>query len=65
MAYSCNKLSLRTMLRNVNLKSQFSIFGSFRHISVLIYDFLKFVVGLLGQSIGIDENNKFLLHFQF
>jgi len=51
-----------------NLKSQFSIFDSFRDIRVHIYDFLKFLGGswalkwawqtLLGQSIGIDENNK-------
>jgi len=53
-------------------KSHFSIFDSFRDIRVHIYDFLKFVgvkVGvenfLLGQSIGINENNTFQLQFLF
>jgi len=68
VAYPGSKLTLQTRLRNLNLKSQFSIFHSFRDIRVRIYDFLKFLVGswalkwawqtLLGQSIGIDENNK-------
>jgi len=40
------KLALRIKLRNLNLKSQFSIFDSFRDIHVHIYDFLKFVGGL-------------------
>jgi len=58
------------MLRNLNLKSRFSIFGSFRDIRVHTYDFLKFVGGLwawqtLGQSIGIDENNTFQIKFLF
>jgi len=44
VAYSRNKLALRTMLRNFNLKSQFSIFDSLRDIH--IYDFLKFVGSL-------------------
>jgi len=61
VAYSCNKLALRTRLRNLNLRSHFSVFDSLRDIRVHIYDFLKFVGGLgawqtfLGQSIGIDE----------
>jgi len=65
VAYSRSKLALRTIIRNLNLKSQLSIFYSFRYISVYIYDFLKFVgvkVGVanffLGQSIGIDETNS-------
>jgi len=56
-------------LRNLNLKSPFSIFGSFRDIRAHIYEFFKFVgvnVGVanwalewelqhfLSQSIGID-----------
>jgi len=45
-AYSRYKLALRTRLRNLNLKSQFSIFYGFRGIRVNIYDFLKFVGGL-------------------
>jgi len=54
VAYSRNKLALRTGLRNLNLKSLISIFDSFRDIRVSIfdsfrdvhvhiYDFLKFV----------------------
>jgi len=43
VAYSRDKLALRTGLRNLNLKSQFSICDSFRDISVHINDFLKFV----------------------
>jgi len=46
VAYSRNKLALRTRLRNLNLKSLFSIFNSFRDIYVHIYNFLKFVGGL-------------------
>jgi len=46
MAYSRNKLALRTRLRNLNLRSHFSIFDSFRDIQVHIYDFLKFAGGL-------------------
>jgi len=42
-AYSRNKLALGTRLRNLNLKSRFSIFDSFRDIRVHIYDFLKFL----------------------
>jgi len=70
MAYWRNKLVLRTQLRNLNLKSQFSIFHIFRDIRVHIYDFVKFVGGLwalngrgklfFGQSIGIGDNNTFL-----
>jgi len=66
VAYSRNNLALCTKLRNLNLKSQLSIFDSIRDIRVHIYDFLKFVgvkVGMetffLGQSIGIDKNSKF------
>jgi len=68
-------LALRRRLRNLNLRSHFSIFDSFRYIRVHIYDFLKFVGGLwafkwawktfLGQSIGIAENNTFQLKFLF
>jgi len=73
VAYLRNKLALRTRLRNINLRSHFSIFDSFRDIRVHIYDFLKFVgvnVGVaifffLGQPIGIDENNTFQLKFLF
>jgi len=74
VAYSRDKLALRARLRNLNLKSQFSIFDIFPDILVHIYDFLKFVGALwelkwawqtdiLGQSIGIDENNSFQLQF--
>jgi len=41
VAYLRNKLAQRTKLRNVNLKSQFTIFYSFRDIRVHINDFLK------------------------
>jgi len=41
-----NKLALRTRLRNLNLRSYFSIYDSFRDIRVRIKDFLKFVGGL-------------------
>jgi len=34
------------LLRNLNLRSHFSIFDSFRDIRVHINDFLKFVGGL-------------------
>jgi len=54
-----NKLALRIRLRNLNLKSQFSIFDSFRDIHVHIYDFLKFVGGLwaLGWAWHSTETN--------
>jgi len=39
--YSRNKLALRTRLRNLSLKSQFSIFDSFQNIRVHIYDLLQ------------------------
>jgi len=68
VAYSRNKLALSARLRNLNLRSQFSILDSFRDIHVHIYDFLRFVgvkVGvanvIMGQSIGTDENNTFQL----
>jgi len=48
-AYSRNKLALRKRLRNLNMRSRFSIFDSFRDISVHIYDFLKFV----GVKVGV------------
>jgi len=62
VAYSLNKLALRTRLRNSHIPiSHFSIFDSFRDIRVHTYDFLKFVGGLcaffFGQSICIDKNN--------
>jgi len=72
VAYSRNNLALRLRLRNLNLRSQFSIFGFFRDIRLNIYDFFKFVgvkegveSFFLGQSIGIDENNTFQLKFLF
>jgi len=71
VAYSRNKLALRARLRDLNLKSQFSILDSFRDISVNIYDLFKFVgvkVGVaifLCQSIGIDGNIKFQQKFSF
>jgi len=46
VAYSRKKLALRTSLRNLNFRSYFSIFDSFRDIRVHTYDFLKFVGGL-------------------
>jgi len=46
VAYSRNKLALRTRQRNLNLRSKFSIFHFFRDIDVYIYDILKFVGGL-------------------
>jgi len=49
VAYSSNKLSLRTTLRNLNLKFQFSIFDILRDIRVHIYDFLK----LVGVKMGV------------
>jgi len=52
VVYSGKKLALRTRPRNINLKSEFSIFDSFRDICVHIYSFLKF-----------DENNTMLLTF--
>jgi len=39
-------LRCATRLRNLNLKSEFSILDSFRDIRVHTYDFLKFVGGL-------------------
>jgi len=67
LEWARNKLALR----NLNLRSHFSIFDSFRDIRVHIYDFLKFVGGLgrvklfLGQSICIDKTNTFHLKFLF
>jgi len=66
VAYSRNKLSLRTKLRNKNLKSQFSFLDNYRGIRVHTYDFSRFV-GVkenvanffLCQSICIDKNNTF------
>jgi len=43
------KLALRTRPRNLNLKSEFSIFDSFRDIRVHTYDILKFV----GVKVGV------------
>jgi len=43
VAFSRDKLALRSRLRDLNLKSQFSILDSFRDIRVHIYVFLKFV----------------------
>jgi len=64
VAYSRYKLALRSRLRNLNLKSQFSFCDNFQDIRVHIYDFLKFVGGFWAlkrawKSIGIDENNTF------
>jgi len=71
VAYSRNKLALRTRLRNPNLKSKCYVFYRFRDIRVHMDEFMKFVGGLwawqtfLVQSIGIDENNTFQLKFLF
>jgi len=43
VAYLRIKLVLRSSLRNLSLKSQFSIFDIFRDIPVHTDDFLKFV----------------------
>jgi len=65
--FSRNILALRTRLRDLNLKSQFSNFDSFRDIHVHIYDFLKFAGCFweLKWAIGIDENNTFLSQYLF
>jgi len=67
VASSSNNLALRTTLLILNLRSQFSIFESFRDIHVHIYDFLKFAGCFweLKWAIGIDENNTFLSQFLF
>jgi len=39
VAFLRNKFALRARLRNLNLRSHFSIFDSFRDIRVQIYDF--------------------------
>jgi len=49
-AYTRHKLTLRPRLRNLNLKSQFSIFDIFRDIRVHIYDFFKFAGGKVGEA---------------
>jgi len=59
VAYSCNKLTLRTRLRNLNLGSKFSIFDSFRDIHVHIYDFLKFVGGLWAWQTFFESIDKY------
>jgi len=46
VAYLRNRLALLTRLRNLNLRSHFSIFDSFRDIRVHTDDFFKFVGGL-------------------
>jgi len=50
VAYSRNKLALRSRLRNLKLKSQFSIFDIFGDIRVHIYNFFKFV----GVKVGVQ-----------
>jgi len=40
LAYSRNKLALRSRIRNLNLKSQFSIFDIFRYIRVHVTIFV-------------------------
>jgi len=45
---SRNKHALPTRLRNLSLKSQFSIFDNFQDICVQIYDFFKFCGRLVG-----------------
>jgi len=60
-------------LRNINLRSHFSICDSFRDIRVHMYDFFEVcgrfvgvnvgVANFLVQSRGIDENNTFQLKF--
>jgi len=59
VAYSRNKFALRIRLRNLNLKSQFSIFGSFRDIRVHTYDFLKFVGVKEGASIFFGSIDRY------
>jgi len=57
VAYSRNKLALRTRVRNLNLRSHFCIFDSFREVCGR---FVSVKVGVANsQSIGIDENNTF------
>jgi len=46
VAYSRGIFALRTRLRNLNLKSQFSIFDNFPDIRAHFYDFLKFLGSL-------------------
>jgi len=55
VAYSRNKLVLRSRLRNLNLVSPFSIFDSFQDIDVHIYDFLKFVGDLWASYVRFFE----------
>jgi len=63
VAYSRAKLALHTKLRNLNLKSQFLIFDSFRDIRVPIYDFLKFVGGERFDLTRFDEFYTRLLFY--
>jgi len=60
VAYFRNKLALRTRLRNLNLRSHFSIFDSFRDIRVHTYDFLKFVGSLWAVCGRLSGRGTFL-----
>jgi len=53
VAYSRTKLALSTRLRNLNLRSQFSIFDSSRDNRVLIYHFFKLMGGFVGAKVGV------------
>jgi len=55
VACSRNKLKLGTSLPNLNLKSQFSIFDSFRDIRVHIYDFILFTK-FVGAKVGVANS---------
>jgi len=63
VAYLRNKLALRTRLRNLNLRSQFSMFYiSYLRFFEVCGRFVGVKVGVAnfwGQPIGIDENNSF------
>jgi len=64
-----NKLVLRRRLRNLNLKSQFSIFDSFQIFAFIFAIFwslwaLKWAWKIFfGSIVGIDEINTFQLQF--
>jgi len=64
VAYTRNKLALRTRLRNLNpnphsqttkSKSEIPVpcFDSFQDIRVHIYDFFKFVGRIVGVRVGV------------
>jgi len=53
VAYSRDKLAVRIRLRNLNVRSQFSIFYSFRDIHVQIYDFFEVCGRFVGVKVGV------------